>query len=322
MADTETKSGNGELWGAGISALGSIAGGAIRGKSAQAAQDYSNKEAQKDRFLSQLAAHGNSLSGTAVPYLNQNIHDLFGAFQDRGPFIADSAGSNPLLDQAMTLAARGSDTSALEGSLGGLRDAYNTDRFNVNAPDALGWSSSLINSPMVNSQIAGYENDISRSLGAPTSNVSEYDRLTGNTGSSTGGIMERIANRGSADRAEDFRAGLMGNALGRAHDVLGHNAQVGAGLLDQRVDMSTQRMGMGQSDLENLLTAGGIQRQLDQTDIDNRIGARDWGLENTLQYGDVLRGQASMGNYIPMPGQKQEGPYQSSPVNSLYGGAY
>lgn len=304
------------LWGAGIQAAGSIGGALLQGKSTENTQRIADRESQKNRFLQQQQAQGGSLSKETLPFLNQNIEDLFNAYQERGPFIAD-AGSNVILDQAFANAQQGTDTSQLEGALGDMRNAYDTGKFDVTAGGTLDFARNMVNSPFVANQTQMMNADINRGLGSRQDNTNQYDQLTGNQGSSQGGIFNQILNRGDQFRDDNFKAGMVGNALDQAHSAQISNAVTQQGALGQRMGLANQQIGMQGDSLQNLLTAGELQRDLDQSRIQNQIGARDWNLENVLQYGDALQGQAQMGNYIGRPG---EAPLSQQHINSLYSG--
>lgn len=307
------------VWGALIGLAGTAAAGALQGSAQKKANQKQEKQDQADRDAAQWQAHGGSINQQTVPYLNQNIMDTFGAFRGRGDYV-DNAESNYLLDGALSLAVNRSSIpqNMMSGLFDNMSEAERTGQFSVNGQQINQYANELMQDPMMQMQMDSHGANVNRQL---TENVLPQVQMggisSGGLGGSRNAMSQALAMREAGDNIGSYRQQLAQGAQQQAQGALQGNIQTQMGLLGQQAQGIGQLQNAQQQDYNNVIGAGLMQRDIDQTQQSNIQNARDWELQNILQYGAGVQAQGSMGNYIPLPG---EVPYHSPYSNSLYGG--
>lgn len=301
--------GAGMALGGGLGLLGSIMQGQENAK-------ISNINAQNQMYQ----ASGSSPRKEVLPFLDENLKALVEAYKNRS-YIPTTAGSTTGLNKAIDLGLNtdvfqrlkelsGSGLDTMKTGVGGLEKIATTGSYAVNPQQITEYANSLINPSLINSQVDAYSRDIARNLGEnQITGIREADIATGNLGSSRGGIQEAIARRGAEDRIANFRGqlygDLYGNALTKAQNQLNQNAQGEAEAYGRLLGAGTQIQGSGdqllklnQNQLDQLASTGKLQQILEQGNINNQIGARDFGVSDLTKLNQLLMANASVGNYI------------------------
>lgn len=307
------------VWGALIGIGANMAGGALEGSAANKQRKEDKREQERQRIEDQRLAHGASISQSAVPYLNQNIVDTFGGFADRGDFVGD-AGGNQFLDEAMFRAQQRSTTpqGMMDVLFDDISEAERTGKFNITA-DAIGnYASQILEDPSTQARMDSYGRGINRTLNENVMPSIQASAIgSGGLGGSRAAMSQGLAMRDAGDSIAGYRQGLTEEAMGHAQTALGGNAQMGMDLINKQMAGAKSLQDISSNDFSNLIGAGQLQNQIDQSRQDNIMSARDWELQNILQYGSSLQQQGAMGNYLARPG---ETPMSTSHATSLTGG--
>lgn len=296
-----------------------LVSGLIQGReNAAATEEAAKRQAASQMATTALGAYAGGPWSATIPYMQENLSNLVSQYNDPNrQYINQNAGTNEGLNQAiqMGLSSTPYDTartltnqgiSLTQSASGGLGNYLTQGQQNIGAGDITSYTNLLLDPSLINSQVDAYSRDIARNLGENViTGIRSADVATGNLGSSRGGIQEAIARRGAEDRIADFRGGLVSNAMNQAQNQLQSN--VGNTMSGYR-DLSnfgnaTQQgaqnlLNLSQDQLIQLYNVGKAQQGIEQSNLNNQIGARDFGLTNQQNLANALQNYQGVGNLI------------------------
>ena len=300
---THTREENNMVWPAVISAGSTILGGVISGSESSKQRKRDEKEQQLNREVNQLGQWASGPREETLPYLNQNLQAVSNLFGERDQYYGtagETAGLNKAINEGLYGEQVGRGT--IDDYQQRAQNALVSGEYTISGDDVASGANALLNSSLINSQVDAYGRDIGRVLGEQTiPGIRSADVATGNLGSSRGGVQEAIARRGAEDRIADFRGGLVGQALQQSQSLAAGNRDTNLGLMDRQFDVGQVQMQSDRDRIQDYANLGSLQQQIEQNRLDNLTGARDFNLQNQLEFGDYLTGQANIGNLTPKP---------------------
>jgi hypothetical protein len=297
----------------------SLIGGIMQGRENEANQKYmTNKQIKAQQDQSAMGLYANGPWSATLPYMQSNLTNLVGQYNDPNrQYINTQAGASEGLNQAIAMGLDPTmyNTARFQSQNGlnlinqggtGLQNYLNSGQQNVTGSNVADYASGLLNSNLINQQMDAYSNDIARNLGEnQLTGIRSADIATGNLGSSRGGVQEAIARRGAEDRIAAFRGNLVGNALNEAGSQLQNNVQnTMSGYQNMLNAGNTAQQGAGnllnlsQDQLTQLYNVGKAQQGVEQANLNNQIGQRDFNLMNQQALAGQLQNYQGVGNLI------------------------
>lgn len=303
-------------WGAVVGAGLQLAGASQEGKAAENLAAINARNALYDTYA---AGPNAGMMGLWDKAMDPRLGGYAGTVGARGAatYIRENVTSTPGYQRAIALgmdptmyaqaqqqAAGGLGT--ITGAASGMQSLINAGGLQMTPEQVSQGAQSLLSPDLINAQVDAYGRDIGRNLGENViTGIRSSDIGSGNLGSSRGGVQEAIATRAAADRIANFRGGLVGNALTQSQNLLQSNISNQLGGYGSLANMGQAQMqgasgltGFQGEQLSNLFNVGKLQQGLAEADIQNRIGARDWGWNLNTQKMQTLQGLAGMGNLV------------------------